>query len=1305
MTERQRVDVSAARVVADGKFLRAATHRFPVKGVTYGTFAPDANGYQFPPLSQVAEDFRLMAELGINAVRLYTPPRSGAGRRIDLLDEAARHGLRVMVGLPWSQHVAFLDDRQLRRSIRHELVTKVKELSDHPAILAIALGNEIPPNVVRWHGRVGVERFLRDLYADAKALSPDTLFTYVNFPPTEFLDLSFFDICAFNVYLHREPELRAYLARLQHIAGHKPLLLAEAGADSIREGERGQAEITAMHIRTAFEEGACGAFAFAWTDEWWRGGHPVTDWKFGLVDAERRPKPAARAVSAAFANAPFSILAEDGHGMNDRGEEAPGRSTLDQPWPRVSVVVCAYNAADTLEDNLQSLERLTYPDYEIVLVNDGSTDATAEIAGRHPRVRVIDTPNQGLSAARNVGLAEATGEIVAYTDADTRVDQDWLTFLVQPFLTSEVVGSGGPNVVPADDPPIAQCIARAPGGPTHVLLDDRIAEHVPGCNMAFRRNALLAIGGFNPIYLRAGDDVDVCWRLQARGWKIGFASSALVWHHHRASVRAYWRQQVGYGEGETWLMAHHPEKFLDGRMLWRGRIYSPLPFVRSLWGARINAGVWGTAAFPSVYRTDVHPFAFLPHSIRWQVISFILALAGIGVALTRDHSWAAALLLVSGFMGVAFTVAKNIAYATRSEVDSLRGSKLWYRATVAYLHFLQPLARARGRIRGALSPPEIAAPKVTPQTSRGPRPSMSEAWRALVLVSGSVTEDRFWSESWTTAARLLAQFTDWLRGSRAVRSIEIDDGWSDDRDVSVLVGRWAWLDVRALVEEHAGGKSLVRISMHLRPSMFGVVAALGLGIGLLIGAYLGVAYRFRLAGTAAAAATVGLIVLILWRTAQTTAIARRGIRQVTVGSGMVAMPPGPARAPLIAPSIVRTYGLRSAIIFAVMILSLGASTFMLREAATGPVIGVRKGYAGDYGPAIEAWLDSPNGLVVTSNGELYFADSNNHTIRHVDARNNPDIEPVAGNHALGNGFSGDNGPATTAQLDTPSGVAIAPDGDIIVADSHNDRIRRVDRPTGVIITIAGSGENGYDGDDKPAVDAALNMPSAVAAAPNGDIYIADTLNYRIRMIDAKTGLIHTVAGDGTPGAPDKVDPNTQEVIHADVGDGGPATEAHLNMPSDVAIERTSGDIYISDMHHNRIRKVDAKTRIITTVAGTGTWGYSGDDGPATQATLAGPAGVAVVAEGKGKVTIFIADYYNGHVRAVGPDGIIRDVSDEGRTAFGAPTRVAFASSGPKRGWLFVADSNADKIVPLFIPRIAPNLVPPRPIVSPRRSGG
>jgi hypothetical protein len=127
----------------------------------------------------------------------------------------------------------------------------------------MALGNEIPPGVVRWHGNVRVEGFLRDLYEEAKDVSPDGLFTYVNFPPTEFLDLSIFDVCAFNVYLHREPELRAYLARLQHIAGHKPLLLAEAGADSIRGAKPGSRHHGHAYIRTAFAEGACGAIAYA----------------------------------------------------------------------------------------------------------------------------------------------------------------------------------------------------------------------------------------------------------------------------------------------------------------------------------------------------------------------------------------------------------------------------------------------------------------------------------------------------------------------------------------------------------------------------------------------------------------------------------------------------------------------------------------------------------------------------------------------------------------------------------------------------------------------------------------------------------------------------------------------------------------------------------------------------------------------------------------------------------------------------------------------------------------------------------
>ena len=172
-------------------------------------------------------------------------------------------------------------------------------------------------------------------------------------------------------------------------------------------------------------EGACGAIVYSWTDEWWRGGRSVDDWAFGLVDEARNPKPVLSTVSAAFAEPSVS-----GHERTQ--------------WPEVSVVVCAFNGADTIDDCLSALARLTYPRVEVIVVNDGSQDATASIARRFTGVRVIDIPNGGLSVARNIGLAAARGEIVAYTDADARVDADWLTYLVQPMLMSDVAGAGVP---------------------------------------------------------------------------------------------------------------------------------------------------------------------------------------------------------------------------------------------------------------------------------------------------------------------------------------------------------------------------------------------------------------------------------------------------------------------------------------------------------------------------------------------------------------------------------------------------------------------------------------------------------------------------------------------------------------------------------------------------------------------------------------------------------------------------------------------------------------------------------------------
>jgi hypothetical protein len=352
-----------------------------------------------------------------------------------------------MVGVPWEQHVAFLDDRVLKRAIKDRVCAGVSACANHPAVLCYALGNEIPVSIVRWHGASRIQRFLRSLYDTAKDQDPRGLFTYVNYPSTEYLQLPFLDLVCFNVYLTSHERLADYLARLHNLAGERPLLMAEIGLDSRRSGEDVQARTLERQIETVFRSGAAGAFVFAWTDRWHRGGFEIEDWDFGLTRRDGTPKPALSAVARAFA-------AQSGVGV---------------AWPRASVVVCTYNGQRHLAECLSALERLDYPSYEVIVVDDGSTDATAAIAGEY-RVRLIRTKNHGLSAARNTGLHAATGDIIAYIDDDSYPDSEWLKRLAMTFLSSEYVGVGGPNIPPASDSGIAECVAHAPGGPQHVLL-------------------------------------------------------------------------------------------------------------------------------------------------------------------------------------------------------------------------------------------------------------------------------------------------------------------------------------------------------------------------------------------------------------------------------------------------------------------------------------------------------------------------------------------------------------------------------------------------------------------------------------------------------------------------------------------------------------------------------------------------------------------------------------------------------------------------------------------------------------------
>jgi len=172
--------------------------------------------------------------------------------------------------------------------------------------------------------------------------------------------------------------------------------------------------------------------------------------------------------------------------------------------------MCSFNGERTIHNYYTKLTHLNYPNFEVIVVDEGSTDRTAHIGNEYGFRIIRHTENRGLSKARNSGLEAATGEIVAYIDDDAWPDPDWLTYLATTFMNSDFVSVGGPNVPPPDDGPIADCVANAPGNPVHVLLSDGEAEHIPGCNMAFRKACLEEIGGFDSHFRVAGDDVDVC---------------------------------------------------------------------------------------------------------------------------------------------------------------------------------------------------------------------------------------------------------------------------------------------------------------------------------------------------------------------------------------------------------------------------------------------------------------------------------------------------------------------------------------------------------------------------------------------------------------------------------------------------------------------------------------------------------------------------------------------------------------------------------------------------------------------------
>ena len=656
----RRVEAPANRVRRDGKFFRLGAEKFFVKGVPYGPFAPNADGHPLPSPEQVRRDFEQIRALNANCVRIYhNPPRW-------FLDLAEEMGVKVFLDVAWPKNMTFVGDDALTRQAHEAVRAAARECGNHPAVFAISVVNEIPPDIVRFVGRKQVEAFVDDLVAIVKREAPHCLVTFANFPTTEYLNPRSVDFVCFNVYLHEPGVFRNYLARLQMIANDKPLMLGEYGIDTHQEkSEAEQSEILSEHVKAVFDEGLVGTFVFSFTDDWFTGGCQIEDWKFGLVRRDRSRKPAFDAVSTLFTRAP---------------------QLADDRLPRVSVIVCSYNGASTTEACLRSMEKIRYPDFEVVFVDDGSTDNTQEILKKFPWVRNIKQANMGLSYARNVGMRAATGEIIVYTDSDCEADEDWLYYIALTLTRSKHVGVGGPNLIPDEGSWVADCVGLSPGGPTHVMIDDRTAEHVPGCNMAFYRWAAMEINGFDPQFRSAGDDVDFIWRLQHRGYSIGFAPSAQVWHYRRNTVKAYLKQQRGYGAAEAMLKYKHPDHFNAlGASFWRGKIYGTDEVGVKVGGDVVYHGVFGTGLFQTIYRKPASMLAAMLMSIEWHMLAVFIGLLALAVP---PLFW---IFLAMELTPVALAIVAAV------QAPAPRHRHWLTRPLVAYLHWRQPIVRGWAR--------------------------------------------------------------------------------------------------------------------------------------------------------------------------------------------------------------------------------------------------------------------------------------------------------------------------------------------------------------------------------------------------------------------------------------------------------------------------------------------------------------------------------------------------------------------------------------------------------------------------------
>jgi len=747
-----------------------------------------------------------------------------------LLDLVAQQGLYAV--LEAQVRPIDLFSRSALRMAISDLRKRVTSLRGYQGVIGYLLNCPVEPDALRSHGFEMARAHFARLVAAIRDIDHDKMVGLKHQAGTVGLTLRDEDFLYAAIPPLTPGKLRSWVIRLHNLAEARPLVL-EFGRMASAQDEL---------VACAFGLGAAGVVV----QDSVGGNLPPSAFKGGSLSLR---------MLQASELLPFLAL-------NGACPPKPAR------MPMVSVVICAYNAERTMRPCLESLRQLDYPNFEIIIVDDGSRDSTSQIAAEFPEFRLIRQPNKGLSTARNVGLHAARGELIAYTDSDCVVDPHWLTLIVREMVEGKLGGCGGPNYPPHEKGWIEGCVAASPGAPSHVLIGDDRAEHLAGCNMVFDKAALESVGGFDPQFTAAGDDVDICWRLMIAGYSLGYCPSAFVWHFRRNTVKAYYCQQRGYGRAEAMLHLKYPERFNTlGQIKWRGAIPG---VARTMPGGGRPRVRWARTAeqLQSVDEKPLSMLAVAPMTVEWSLAATALLVLSVLFGVTL---WPALAALAAGPLWAAY-------YALRAPLEKChRGGAS--RLLIAWLAYSGSIARTLARYRWRVDARKQALFDGAPRQ----RPTIDWKRRGVRL--------SYWNSAYTTREVVLESLRRLFTSLGC--PVVADCGWNDF-DLLVEANRWTRIQF-ATAEEELGGLELkTNVAAKLRLSTW---ARVGLG-ACLIAAATASLFASALAVVTLSIVVAGAAISVITRLAEGASLAYHAIEQCAAELNLVPLgkPAAPASA-------------------------------------------------------------------------------------------------------------------------------------------------------------------------------------------------------------------------------------------------------------------------------------------------------------------------------------------------------------------------------------------------------------------------